>query len=93
LLDRFAQFALVAAGEAMEDSGLDPSSDPIDTNGWEYVDRMSYRTNSYRRPAVAYPSGIVAVRIARLLARDPLLFVPAASHRLPSVSMTATGSC
>ena len=29
LLDRFAQFALVAAGEAMEDSGLDPSSDPI----------------------------------------------------------------
>ncbi|MAB79389.1 MAG: hypothetical protein CMJ89_08545 [Planctomycetes bacterium] len=34
----------------------DPSSDPIDTNGWEYVDRMSYRTNSYRRPAVALRS-------------------------------------
>ncbi|MDE0960253.1 MAG: beta-ketoacyl-ACP synthase II [Planctomycetota bacterium] len=28
LLDRFAQFAVVAAGEAMEDSGLDPSGDP-----------------------------------------------------------------
>lgn len=27
-LDRFAQFALVAAAEAMEDSGLDPSADP-----------------------------------------------------------------
>ncbi len=28
LLDRFSQFALVAAAEAMEDSGLDPSGDP-----------------------------------------------------------------
>ena len=28
LLDRFAQFALVAAAEAMEYSGLDPSADP-----------------------------------------------------------------
>ena len=27
-LDRFAQFALVAASEAMEDSGLDPGVDP-----------------------------------------------------------------
>ncbi|MAF64966.1 MAG: hypothetical protein CMJ84_04810 [Planctomycetes bacterium] len=31
----------------------DPESDPIATHGWEYVDRTSYRTNSYPRPAVA----------------------------------------
>jgi hypothetical protein len=29
----------------------DPDRDPIDTPGWEYVDRQSYSTNSYRRPA------------------------------------------
>lgn len=31
----------------------DPDSDPIDTRSWDYVDRMSYRTNSYPRTAVA----------------------------------------
>jgi len=31
----------------------DPDSDPIDTNAWEYVDRPSYRANSYPRTAVA----------------------------------------
>ncbi|MCZ6596725.1 MAG: M1 family metallopeptidase [Planctomycetota bacterium] len=31
----------------------DPDSDPIDTAAWEYVDRGSYRTNSYPRTAVA----------------------------------------
>ena len=30
----------------------DPDSDPVDRNGWEYVDSRSYRTNSYPRPAV-----------------------------------------
>ncbi len=34
----------------------DPSSDPIETKAWEYVDRLSYRTNSYPRPAVALRS-------------------------------------
>lgn len=29
----------------------DPTSDQVDTHGWLYVDRTSYRTNSYRRPA------------------------------------------
>jgi hypothetical protein len=29
----------------------DPDSDPIDMQGWRYVDRASYRNNSYRRPA------------------------------------------
>ncbi|HJP01840.1 MAG TPA: M1 family metallopeptidase [Planctomycetota bacterium] len=31
----------------------DPDSDSIVTHAWEYVDRSSYRTNSYPRPAVA----------------------------------------
>ncbi len=31
----------------------DPASDPIDTVAFEYVDRLSYRTNSYPRTAVA----------------------------------------
>lgn len=30
----------------------DPASDPIDRPAFEYVDRISYRTNSYPRPAV-----------------------------------------
>jgi hypothetical protein len=30
----------------------DPDSDPVDRNAWTYVDRQSYRTNSYPRPAV-----------------------------------------
>lgn len=30
----------------------DPTSDVIDTAAFEYVDRLSYRTNSYPRPAV-----------------------------------------
>jgi hypothetical protein len=34
----------------------DPDIDPIDTAAWEYVDRASYRTNSYPRPAVALRS-------------------------------------
>ena len=34
----------------------DPSSDPIESKAWEYVDRTSYRTNSYQRPAVALRS-------------------------------------
>ena len=34
----------------------DPATDPIVTPGWEYADRMSYRTNSYPRPAVALRS-------------------------------------
>jgi len=29
----------------------DPDRDPIDLPGWEYVDRLSYSNNSYRRPA------------------------------------------
>ncbi len=31
----------------------DPDTDPIDTSGWLYADRASYRTNSYRRTATA----------------------------------------
>ena len=31
----------------------DPGTDPIETFAWEYADRLSYRTNSYPRPAVA----------------------------------------
>ena len=31
----------------------DPDTDPIDTPGWLYADRTSYRTNSYRRTATA----------------------------------------
>ena len=31
----------------------DPDTDPIDTPGWRYADRTSYRTNSYRRTANA----------------------------------------
>jgi len=31
----------------------DPDTDPIDTPGWRYADRTSYRTNSYRRTATA----------------------------------------
>ena len=34
----------------------DPDRDPIDTRGWEYVDRGSYSTNSYPRPAIALRS-------------------------------------
>ncbi|MFN0244911.1 MAG: M1 family metallopeptidase [Planctomycetota bacterium] len=30
----------------------DPDSDPVDTPAWQYVDRRSYRQNSYARPAV-----------------------------------------
>ncbi|MBJ02644.1 MAG: hypothetical protein CMK00_07230 [Planctomycetes bacterium] len=30
----------------------DPDSDPVDMDAWTYVDRQSYRTNSYPRPAV-----------------------------------------
>jgi hypothetical protein len=30
----------------------DPHSDPVDMDAWTYVDRQSYRTNSYPRPAV-----------------------------------------
>ena len=33
-----------------------PDSDPIDRPAWTYVDRSSYGTNSYRRPAVALRS-------------------------------------
>jgi len=33
-----------------------PDSDPIDRPAWTYVDRSSYRTNSYPRPAVALRS-------------------------------------
>lgn len=31
----------------------DPDTDPIDTPGWRYADRTSYRTNSYRRTATS----------------------------------------
>jgi hypothetical protein len=31
----------------------DPDTDPVDTPGWRYADRASYRTNSYRRTATA----------------------------------------
>lgn len=34
----------------------DANSDAIDTPAWEYVDRGSYRTNSYPRPAIALRS-------------------------------------
>ena len=34
----------------------DPDRDPIDTPGWQYADRESYRTNSYPRTAVALRS-------------------------------------
>jgi hypothetical protein len=34
----------------------DPSTDPVDTHGWLYADRRSYRTNSYRRTATALRS-------------------------------------
>jgi hypothetical protein len=34
----------------------DPDTDPIDTPGWRYADRASYRTNSYRRTATALRS-------------------------------------
>jgi hypothetical protein len=33
-----------------------PDSDPIDRPAWTYLDRSSYRTNSYPRPAVALRS-------------------------------------
>ncbi len=38
-----------------------PDDDPIDTWAWKYVDRGSYGTNSYRRPAVALRSLIGVV--------------------------------
>ena len=31
----------------------DPDTDPVDTAGWRYADRNSYRVNSYRRTATA----------------------------------------
>jgi hypothetical protein len=34
----------------------DPDTDPVDTPGWRYADRRSYRTNSYRRTATALRS-------------------------------------
>ncbi len=34
----------------------DANTDPIDTRAWEYVDRSSYRSNSYPHPAVALRS-------------------------------------
>lgn len=34
----------------------DPETDPVDTPGWRYADRRSYRTNSYRRTATALRS-------------------------------------
>ncbi len=34
----------------------DPDSDPVNTPGWRYVDRASYRQNSYARPSVALRS-------------------------------------
>ncbi|MEM6675213.1 MAG: M1 family metallopeptidase [Planctomycetota bacterium] len=34
----------------------DPDSDPIETVVWDYVDRTSYGTNSYARPAVSLRS-------------------------------------
>jgi hypothetical protein len=34
----------------------DPDTDPVDTPGWRYADRASYRTNSYRRTATALRS-------------------------------------
>jgi len=34
----------------------DPDTDPVDTPGWRYADRASYRTNSYRRTASALRS-------------------------------------
>ncbi|MDP6540336.1 MAG: M1 family metallopeptidase [Planctomycetota bacterium] len=45
----------------------DSDSDPIATHGWEYVDRMSYRTNSYPRPAVALRT------LSGLVGRDAFL--------------------
>ena len=38
-----------------------PVADPIDRPAWTYVDRRSYRTNSYQRPAVALRSLIGVV--------------------------------
>ncbi len=39
----------------------DPDSDPIDRPAWTYVDRTSYRTNSYQRPGIAMRSLIGVV--------------------------------
>ena len=39
----------------------DPDSDVVDRPAWTYVDRMSYRTNSYPRPAIALRSLIGVV--------------------------------
>jgi len=45
----------------------DPDSDPIDTAAWGYVDRQSYRTNSYPRTAVALRS------LSAVIGRDAFL--------------------
>ena len=34
----------------------EPDADPIDRAGWKYLDRTSYSTNSYSRPAIALRS-------------------------------------
>jgi hypothetical protein len=45
----------------------DPDSDPVDRPAWKYIDRMSYRTNSYPRPAIALRSLIGLVGYADFL--------------------------
>jgi len=45
----------------------DPDSDPVVTTAWEYVDRQSYSTNSYPRPAVALRSLAAVVGDAAFL--------------------------
>lgn len=45
----------------------DPDTDPIDTPAWQYCDRVSYRTNSYRRTATALRSLQGLVGDARFL--------------------------
>ena len=52
-LDRFAQFALVAAAEAMEDSGFDPSADPsrygvVTGSGIGGLGEMETQHNNFR---------------------------------------------
>ncbi|MBL8862929.1 MAG: M1 family metallopeptidase [Planctomycetes bacterium] len=46
---------------------LDPATDPVDTPGWLYCDRTSYRVNSYRRTASALRSLQGLVGDARFL--------------------------
>jgi hypothetical protein len=45
----------------------DPDTDPVDTPAWQYCDRESYRTNSYRRTAAALRSLQGLVGDARFL--------------------------